>query len=218
MIPEPAGQWQGAEAAGEPGVAELGPGGPPDAERAKSACRPRGAILAATLELLAEHGFDGASIDGIAARAGVGKATIYRHWGSKAGLVIDACATLPGVPSVPATGSLSGDLEAVLHALVAHLGHPTRSRILTSLVDAAQRDPELAALHRAFIDRRRAPLRRVLEAAVERGELAAGVDLDLAVDLLAGPLVYRHLLWHEPISPGFVQEVVAAALAHLRPG
>ena len=192
------------------------PGGVAVSTVGRAECRPRAAILRATLELVAEQGFDRVTIDGIAARAGVGKATIYRHWGSKASLVIDACATLPGPPPVPSTGSVAADLEAVLNSLVATLGDPARSRILTSMVDAAQRDPELAVLHKAFIIQRRVPLRRVLEAAVERGEVPADADLDLAADLLAGPLFYRGLVWHEPVTPSLVHRVVAVALAHLQ--
>ena len=189
----------------------------PPASEAARACRSGDAILAATLELLAERGLEGLTVDGVAARAKVGKATIYRHWRSRAELVMDAMGCLP-MPAVPEhTGDLRTDLCATFTALAGVLTDPDRSRLLATLVDAAERDPELGALHVDHGAERRAPARSLVHAAVERGELAAGTDPDLVVDLLVGPLFYRRLLAHEPVTADYVESVVDTVLAGLRP-
>ncbi len=190
---------------------------PPTSEAAR-ACRSGDAILAATLEVLAERGMEGLTVDGVAARAKVGKATIYRHWRSRAELVMDAMTSLPtSTPLVP-TGDLRSDLCAAFAGLQEVLGDPDRSRLLAALVDAAERDPELAQLHIRHGAGRRAPARALIAAAVRRGELAPDTDPDLTVDLVAGTLIYRRLLRHEPVSPEVVATVVDAVLAGLRPG
>ena len=190
---------------------------PVPASEAARACRSGDAILAATLELLAERGLEGLTVDGVAARAKVGKATIYRHWRSRAELVMDAMASLAMPPAPEPTGDLRTDLCATFTALAGVLRDPDRSRLLASLVDAAERDPELGALHVAHGAVRRAPARSLVHAAVERGELAPGTDPDLVVDLLVGPLFYRRLLAHEQVTASYVESVVDTVLAGLRP-
>ncbi|MDP9071944.1 MAG: TetR/AcrR family transcriptional regulator, partial [Actinomycetota bacterium] len=179
--------------------------------------RSEAAILQATLELLAERGFAGLSIDATAARAGVGKATIYRHWRSKAQLVIEAVGTLAPAQPEPDTGNLRDDLLVVLTGLVKGLTRSPMAHILPSLVDAAERDAELAELHRAFTAQRRQTLERVLRRAAQRGELAGDADLEVAVDLLAGPVFYRRLVSRAPLTPRFAERVVDAVLPHLTP-
>lgn len=189
----------------------------PAPSEAALACRSGGEILAATRELLAERGVEGLTVDGVAARAKVGKATIYRHWRSRAELVMDAVASVPGPERPVLVGEVHADLCAVFGALGEVLSDPERSRLLATLVDAAERDPELAELHVHHSNSRRAPARAVLAEAVERGELAPATDLDLAVDLIAGPLFYRRLLTHQPVTPAVVEAVVDAVLVGLRP-
>lgn len=154
----------------------------------------------------------------MAARAKVGKATIYRHWRSRAELVMDAMAMVPGPPPLVSTGDLRADLCGALHRPGRGPRRPERSRLLAALVDAAERDPELARLHVQHADVRRAPARAAIVAAVERGELAPDTDPDLAVDLVAGPLFYRRLLTHQPVTRAVVESVVDTVLACLRPG
>ena len=179
-------------------------------------CRSGPAILGATLELLAERGIEGLTIDGVAARARVGKATIYRHWRSRAELVMDAMASLPvGAPPAP-TGDLRADLCATFAQLGEALSDPLVSRLMAALVDAAERDPELAELHAARAAVRRAPARRLMVDAVARGDLPASLDVDTAVDLIAGPLFYRRLVSHQPVTPAVIADVVDTALAGLR--
>ena len=189
---------------------------PQGTSEAARACRSGDAILAATRALLAERGMEGLTVDGVAARAKVGKATIYRHWRSRAELVMDAMTSQPSPGPPEPTGDLRADLCAAFAGLQEVLGDPDGSRLLAALVDAAERDPELAQLHIHHGARRRAPARALVAAAVDRGELAAGTDPDLAVDLVAGTLMYRRLLRHQPVTPEVVELVVDAVLAGLR--
>lgn len=156
--------------------------------------RSREAILRATLDLLAEEGFAGLTVDAVAARAGVGKATIYRHWGSRATLVHDAASTLHPVEAEPDTGDLREDLRALLGQLTRFLCGPETGRILASLVDAAQREPELAALREAHIRQKRAVVAGAFDRAIARGELDPDLDVERAVDLTVAPLFYRRLM------------------------
>jgi AcrR family transcriptional regulator len=175
------------------------------------------AILESTIALLGEVGFSGLTVDGIAARAGVGKATIYRHWSSKAQVVIEAWRTfVPPVPQ-PDTGGLRGDLLAIIGFMVQGLGQSPLLRILPSLIEAAERDPELAALFREFVAGRAAVLRGVLERAAVRGELRPGLDLDLASSILVGPIFARRLVLREPFPPGYAETLVDTLLPALRP-
>lgn len=188
----------------------------PQTSEAARACRSGDAILAATLEVLAERGMEGLTVDGVAARAKVGKATIYRHWRSRAELVMDAMTSLPAPGPLVPTGDLRADLCTAFAGLQEVLGDPERSRLLAALVDAAERDPELAQLHIRHGAGRRAPARALVAAAVDRGELTPGTDPDLAVDLVAGTLMYRRLIRHQSVTPEVVEAVVDAVLAGLR--
>jgi AcrR family transcriptional regulator len=167
--------------------------------------RSEDAILAAALDLMAEHGVTGLTVDAVAARAGVGKQTIYRHWGSRARLVHDAIACTNGPFEEPDTGSLRGDLEALLRQIVAFLSNPASGGVFPSLLEAAERDPELAELRAKHSDKKRALFVRALERASQRGELAPGVVIESAVDLIVGPVFYRRIVAQSPLSPKALQ-------------
>jgi AcrR family transcriptional regulator len=179
--------------------------------------RSEAAILDATLALLGEVGFSGLTVDGIAARAGVGKATIYRHWPGKAHLVVDAFRSRIPPMAMPDTGSLRQDLVAVVGFLVQGLGHSPLTRILPALVEAAERDPELERLFKEFGAERRAILRGVLQRAAARGELRPDLDLELALDLIGGPIFARRLVIREPLTPAYAQSLVDALLVLFTP-
>lgn len=166
------------------------------------------AILDATLALLGEVGFSGLTIDGIAARAGVGKATIYRHWPGKAHLVVDAFRSrIPALP-VPDTGTLRGDLVAVVGFMVEGLSRSPLSRILPALVEAAESDPELERLFKVFGEERRTLIRQVLERAAARGELRPDLDLEVVLDCVVGPVFARRLLVRKPFTPRYGEQVI----------
>jgi AcrR family transcriptional regulator len=162
--------------------------------------RSESAILEATIALLSEVGFGGLTIDGIAARAGVGKATIYRHWSSKAEVALEAFrAFIPPIHD-PDTGVFADDLRSILHQMVDGLSNSPLAGILPSLVEAAERDAEVERLFKDFGTTRRNIFRRVLTRAAARGELRDGLDHDLAIDLLVGPIFTRRLVTRGPLN------------------
>ena len=162
--------------------------------------RAEAAILEATIALLGELGFAGLTIDGIAARAGVGKATIYRHWSSKAEVAVEAFKAFVPRLDDPDTGSFADDVRAVLLQVVDGLSTSPLAGILPSLVEAAERDPELERLFKEFGRTRRSVLRAVFERAEARGELRAGLDHDVAIDALVGPIFTRRLITRVPLT------------------
>jgi AcrR family transcriptional regulator len=187
-------------------VAPRGPGRPRDAR-----CDP--AILEATLELAGAVGLGGLTMDAVAARAGVSKATIYRRWSSKEALVLDAWMACYPVEAVPDTGSLTGDLIAHSRQFRDAVSTGIFGQVLPQMVAAARVNEDLAEVFRRLVAERRARVRVALDRAVERGELPAGVDLELVQDLLIGPLFYRTLMSGEPSSDDLIAEVVAIVLA-----
>jgi AcrR family transcriptional regulator len=176
------------------------------------------AILEATLALLGEVGFAGLTIDGIAARAGVGKATIYRHWSSKAEVALEAFRAFVPPLADPDTGSFAADVRSVLHQIVDGLSNSPLVGILPSLVDAAERDPEVERLFKDFGAHRRAVLRAVFARAAERGELRDGLDPDVAIDLLVGPIFTRRLVSRVPVTRKHANAVLDLVLPVLQRG
>lgn len=175
--------------------------------------RSRARILAATLDELADRGWTGLAIEGIASRAGVGKATVYRHFDDKATLVAEAIdAHVEELPT-PDTGTLRADVLAILGDLAAR-SQRSGGSLFTVLLDAAERDAELASHRHAFVRARRRPLVRVLQAGIARGELPATADCDLLADLLAAPIFYRRYVSRTPVDDSAVEAVVDAVLPH----
>lgn len=176
--------------------------------------RSRDKILAATWEQLADNGYEGLTIEGVARHAGVGKATVYRHWSSKAELVIDAADHLRSVEASPAEGTTVERLTRNYQSLARRLADPGWSRALPSLLDAAGRHERVAAMFTAFVEgRRRAPA-AVLRHGIATGELPPDTDVDATVDQLAGPLFYRRFFTSRAISPDEVADLVERVLAH----
>ena len=177
------------------------------------------AILTATAELLADRGLSAMSIEEVAARAGVGKTTIYRRWPSKGLLALDAFVTSFREAQPPNdTGTLRGDLLAALHAWVRAVTQTPMGRMLTSLIAEAQHDPELRG---AWRDRVLEPLRVqhriMLDRAIERGEIPASVDRDVVLDLFFGAAEHRLLLGHLPMTDDFIGQVVDVILDGIQP-
>ncbi|MHA6618587.1 TetR/AcrR family transcriptional regulator [Pseudonocardia sp. DLS-67] len=168
----------------------------------------RRAIEAAALDELRERGYAGLTIEGIAARAGAGKQTIYRWWRSKADVVLDAMAGFAdAIVPIPDKGSLPDDLLAFLVASFRQQG--TRPA-LAGLMAQAVFDPEFAeAFRERFISVRRTALRGILQRAAARGEIAEDVDLELLVDVAFGVLWYRLLLDHAPLDDATARDLAA---------
>jgi AcrR family transcriptional regulator len=173
--------------------------------------RARQAVLEAVDDLLVERGFAGVTIEGIAARAGVAKQTIYRWWPSKVDILMDAFADdMAQHLTPPDQGDLGRELRSHLSRLADFLTRTDPGAVFRALAGQAQHDPDMAARFRAdYLSHQRAldslPLRR----AIERGELPGDLDLDLAVDQLVGPIYYRVLVTGQPVPPTFTD-----ALAH----
>src|SRR5580692_8585188 len=174
-------------------------------------------VLTATLDLLTEAGLGGLTIDDVSKRSGVAKTTIYRHWPNRNALIVDACLRMTdGDDEPPDTGSLEGDVRAILTNLAELLVTARWSSILPSIVDAAERDPEIAEVHSRLQRWHAAPLRAVLERAALRGEIPPEADLSAIAAALRGPLYFRRWFTREPINDSFVDLIVGSVLACLR--
>lgn len=195
----------------EPGSAEPARRGRPRSEEADRA------ILRAATEVLAERGLGGMSIEEVAARAGVGKATIYRRWHSRGTLALDAFrAEFKAQQPLPDTGTLRGDLLAALRAWVRAVTGTRAGRMLAGLIAEAQNDPGLAVAWREqVVEPLRAQHAIMLRRAIARGEIPASTDLDVALDLLYGPAYHRLLHGHRPLTDAFTRQVVDVLVAGL---
>lgn len=187
-----------------------------DAPRAPG--RPRsvradGAIIDAVLDLLAEgQSMETVSIEAVAARAGVGKATIYRRWPGKEALIRDALITLKGPPPVPAGGGVRDELIALLRG-VGRVPDPRLARIMPCLAPHATRSPEDYRLYQEIIEPRRQVMREVLRRGVERGELRDDLDFEVTIALLTGPVLVQKLLrWSPRLDESRLPEQVVDAL------
>jgi AcrR family transcriptional regulator len=170
-----------------------------EATEARRPGRPRSpeahaAILRAALELALEGGFRGLSMEAIAARAGVGKATIYRRWKSKEALFVEAVQQLARTPEIPDTGTVRGDLEAVVAATLGRMAREAFRIIPRLLADAADDPRLLAAMQEALLSPRRAALGEILRRGVARGELRADLDVELVTEIVFGTTVASVLM------------------------
>ncbi|MEP6462430.1 MAG: TetR/AcrR family transcriptional regulator [Frankiaceae bacterium] len=179
------------------------------------------AICRATLDLLAESGLAGLTIEAVAARAGVGKATIYRRWSGKDELLIDAVARLTEPVRPALRGNLRDDLVVLLDALSARSRSSQAARILPRLLGEGVSHPEVLRHYREqVIVPRRKRIAEVLRGGIAAGELRADLDTDIefAIDLLVGPVIYRLLTRPDEALPADLPErLVDAVLAGLRP-
>lgn len=186
-------------------------------ETSASTGRPRSeeahrAILEATLQLLAEVGFSALTVEGVASRAGVGKATIYRRWASKLPLVVEAFGGLPGMEDFD-TGDLGEDLKKMLRSYIHAFNATALSAVLPSLAGERAHNPELAKVFEPVSLARRGPLVRAFERAVERGEISPDLDLELAGDLVVGPIAVSLFFKGGRINTRGVGPMVDLALA-----
>ncbi|MEU5325083.1 TetR/AcrR family transcriptional regulator [Streptomyces parvus] len=204
----------------------------PDSSRRSD--RSRRAIHDAALALVAEVGYRRTTIEGIAARAGVGKQTIYRWWPSKAAVLMDAFLDLAGraaedagagagdtgesAPGIPDTGDLVADLKLVLRATVDELNDPALEAPTRALTAEGIVDAKLGAefVHK-LLDPQLALYVTRLRAAQEAGDVRADVDPRIALELLIGPLMHRWLLRTLPLTHAYADEIVEYAVGGLAP-
>ncbi|MEU9008668.1 TetR/AcrR family transcriptional regulator [Streptomyces sp. NPDC048479] len=178
----------------------------------------RQAVLEAADDLLAEKGFAGVTMEGIAARAGVAKQTIYRWWNSKTDVLVDAfLQDLAEELTPPDHGDIALDLRAYLRQLGHFLSQSDAGAVFKALIAQTQHDPAFAEDFRArYLDEQRRRDRLPLERAARRGQLPADLDMAAETDQLVGPLYYRVLVTNEPIDQDFTDRLVDAFLRRMR--
>jgi AcrR family transcriptional regulator len=180
---------------------------PPGRPRSPEADR---AILRAAVDLLADEGYGGVTMEGVASRAGVGKATVYRRWPCKSALVVDAVTACRESGSEPPdTGSTRDDLLVFVRGFMHHLRTSDAGRVMPALVAELSRNPELAAEFRdGFVQPRRARILEAVRRGVERGEVRADVDGEVVADAVVGLLQHRFLVTGMEIDDGLPDRVV----------
>ncbi len=195
--------------------ADIGCKRPPGRPRSEQA---RLAILRSTLRMLEENGFSDFTIEEVAERAAVGKATVYRRWPNKGALIADAFASSTTRRlRFPDTGSVYTDMSRQMRQL-AKIFRSRRGRIVAAILAAGQSDEDLiAAFRERFLRPRRREAYATLRRGIVRGELRKDVDADLLLDSLYGPIYMRFLIRHDRLSNDFVDRLCALVLAGARP-
>ncbi|MFF0738769.1 TetR/AcrR family transcriptional regulator [Streptomyces sp. NPDC004111] len=177
------------------------------------------AIMRTTLELGQELGYARLSIEAIAARAGVGKHTVYRRWPSKGALMLDSLLSLSeSALDYPDTGDVIADLRRQIYEAVDLLAGAPFSPLFRALVGEAQHDPGVAtALNERFIAPQAAKTAARLKTARAQGQLSPDFDLDLAMAILSGPLYFRLLITQEPLTRDYVDRLLDTLFAGMGP-
>ncbi len=178
----------------------------------------RQSILRSTLKLLKQDGgFPELRIEAIAADANVGKTTVYRWWPTKAALVADAfSASADSELRFPNTGSVENDMSLQMRRLI-RIFRSKRGKVVAALLAGGQSDPELIEAFRdRFLWPRRRQAYQTLQRGIDRGELAAGSDLDLILDSLYGPIYMRFLIRHDKLEESFADEICGLVLSGLK--
>jgi AcrR family transcriptional regulator len=173
------------------------------------------AIHAAVIEELATVGYGRLSIESVARKAKVGKTTIYRRWPTKRDMVVAVISEIAWTHvEAPDTGSLRGDIDAFLSDLGSALDNPVVRSVATDLLAEAHRDSPLTAkLIEQIRDPRRVRAGQIIQRAIDRGELSRQADISLALDLLAGPLMFRSLVLTEPYDSKYADNLAASIVA-----
>jgi len=170
------------------------------------------AILQAVLDLAADEGLGALTVDAVAHRAGVGKATIYRRWTSKEAMLLDAWQAIVEPFEAPDTGSLRGDLTVLLQRYTTSKAERLVGRTLPQLIAAARVMPELQRTLSEFFHERREPFRIVLRRAAERRELRRDIDFETLHDLITGPPTVRLMVKGEQLSRREIDQLVDLTL------
>ena len=185
----------------------------PSATRARRpggrSARVRANVIAATLAELGERGYAALSLDSVARRAGVHKTTLYRRWGTREELVLEAMLERAGEHiSVPDTGSLRDDLLTLARTAAANAASPEVAAMARTVAAESPHDGRLAAANRQFWAERLALDGVIVERAIARGEVAAGTDPGRVIEAVIGPIHLRLLLTGEPVDHSFLEAIV----------
>jgi len=174
--------------------------------------RTRQVVLSAVLEELAEVGHGQFTIESVAARCGVGKSTIYRHWAGRSQLIIDAMRTLNTQPAPEPDGSPRARVRRLLH----HLGHALTEGSLApampALIEAAERDPELRVLLSDYSTDRRRALVDAIARGIDEGQMDATMDPELAAHALSGAIFYARLMTSTPMTGQVIDQLITTVL------
>ena len=182
---------------------------PPKRRPGGRSARVRAAAIEATLGELAESGYSALSLDRVARRAGVHKTTLYRRWGTREELVLEAMLERAGEHiTVPDTGSLRQDLLGLARTAAANASSPEVAAMARAVAASAPHDSRLAAANRRFWAERLALDGAIVERAIERGEVAPGTDPVRLIESVLGPIHLRLLLTGEPVDASFVEGIV----------
>ena len=174
--------------------------------------RSRSTILQVTLDLLTEHGLGNLTIDEVARRSGIAKTTIYRHWPTRSALILAACAQLSTQIEVLTIGQLHQDVTTLLTFMAAQLQSSRWSSILPSIMDASERDADLAMVYSQLQRNHAQALRTVLMEARSRGALPHDADVDLLIASLLGALFYRRWFSRQLLVPSQIAQLVTLLL------
>lgn len=170
------------------------------------------AIIQAALDILASDGYHALTMEAVAARAGVAKTTVYRRFGSQLDLITELANQVVAPVRRPTTGTLRGDLAALLREIIGVLEQPLVRKALPRLLAEAREQEELAITLRRFWTRRRRLTLDLLERAVADGRLSPGRDLEVAADALYGAIYYRYLVTGAPLGDDLPEKIVAQVL------
>jgi AcrR family transcriptional regulator len=172
--------------------------------------------LAAATDLIIERGVSQLTIEEVASRSGVAKTTIYRHWPERGSLVLDTVRACFGAVPTPDTGTLRGDLDAYFNGMVmADLSGPI-GHLMPSLIEAAARDSEIELLVDKVSQERQRPILDIVERAQARGELPGDLDPRVVVGTIVGPIVFRKLIWRQPLDAAYLEGCLDVAVAGLK--
>ncbi|MFI0906524.1 TetR/AcrR family transcriptional regulator C-terminal ligand-binding domain-containing protein [Streptomyces sioyaensis] len=180
--------------------------------------RTREAVLTAVFEELGESGFGGLTMEKVAQRSGIHLATVYRRWRCIEGLICELLSELGSDVPLPDSGTLAGDLRALARSIAALYGEGRVRRLLEAVVSAAARDPQVASVLRTFFDERLALAGRMVQRAVERGELPADTDPVQVMSALGAPFYYRILIARRPVDRDLADSAATAVRAAAHAG
>jgi AcrR family transcriptional regulator len=172
-------------------------------------------VLAAATDIIIERGATNLSIEEVAARSGVAKTTIYRHWPERASLIVDTARATFAHVGTPDTGSLRGDLEAYFESMIRADLSGKAGKLIPCLIDAAARDPEIDMLMDRYSLERQQPVMAIVARAQERGELPPVLDRDVIIGTVVGPIAFRKALQRRPVDAAYVAKCLDVVLAGL---
>jgi AcrR family transcriptional regulator len=170
--------------------------------------RTRAVVLDAAIDLLAERGYSGFSVEGVVERTGVAKTTLYRHWPTRDDLLAAVIGQLGGTGRLPDTGSVRQDLLDFFARRVQAAHRRQWERCMPALVEAAARHPELAAMIARLTAQALSQVETLIRRGIERGEIRPGINPELAASALMGPLVFRRLLLQEAPTSQRVSTII----------